>query len=426
MMESTRAQPKSLAGPLRISTAILSIMQIGLASPLSQASSADLRLNHIQVIGTHNSYHREVSLAARSFFEQIVKSYTPPQNFYYSHASLPDQLTYQSVRSLELDVYADYVEPGQFAHPLIDSAAKLPARPEEWQKQMREPGAKVLHVSDLDVNSTCPTLKICLSGLRDWSNQNPSHIPIIIDVEFKNVEKLIAENVPGAATGEPWDADNLALLDEEIRSILGNDKIITPDDVRLQRTDVTTTASNLTLEEAVLQHGWPTLDASRGKFLFVMDNNPGPDSLRNDYRRDGHESLEGRVIFTNSEPGSADAAFIKSNDPSGENLAKIQALVRKGYLVRTRADEPIDSVLEGDSLANKRLSEALESGAQVVSTDWPGVGMASRYNSEYVAKLPNGGVVRCNPVNAPGYCNNIDLEIYVAAREEWKLTRQDV
>jgi hypothetical protein len=56
-------------------------------------------MNHIQVIGTHNSYHREISLAERTVFEKYVPS---PEDYYYSHAELQNQLEYQSVRSFEL------------------------------------------------------------------------------------------------------------------------------------------------------------------------------------------------------------------------------------------------------------------------------------------------------------------------------------
>ncbi|KAK7706953.1 hypothetical protein SLS57_009467 [Botryosphaeria dothidea] len=397
----------------RLTSMFEAILHLGIASPLQTTSSVDLRLNHIQVIGTHNSYHREASIFARPAFELLVPA---PQNYYYSHASLRDQLTYQSVRSLELDVFADYSSPGQFADPLINRLAQLPSPPEKWQKQMREPGAKVMHVTDVDIGSVCPTFKVCLSELRDWSESNPEHVPIIIDVEFKTVD----ERIPtiGGAPGEPWNATSLALLDDEIREGLGNDKIITPDDVRLGRVNGTENANaNLTLEDAVLRFG---------RFLFIMDNNPTPTPSLRDIYRDGRPNLEGRVIFTNSLPGEADAAFIKRNDPSGDNLAEIQELVRKGYLIRTRADEPINSVLTGDDVANERLKRALETGAQVVSTDWPGVGMASRYDSDYVAKLPEGGVVRCNPVNAPDGCNNIDLEQYVDNAARGRLTRQGV
>ena len=42
-------------------------------------------------------------------------------------------------------------------------------------------------------------------------------------------------------------------------------ELITPDDVQ---------GRYPTLREAVLKHGWPTLGASRGRFLFALDEPP--------------------------------------------------------------------------------------------------------------------------------------------------------
>ena len=100
--------------------------------------------------------------------------------------------------------------------------------------------------------------------------------------------------------------------------------MITPDDVR---------GARATLEEAVLDDGWPTLGQSRGKVMFLMDNG-GP--YRSRYLA-GHPSLEGRVLFTNAEPGQPDAAFVKRNDAIAD-FDRHPALVEQGYVVRTRAD----------------------------------------------------------------------------------------
>ncbi len=171
--------------------------------------------------------------------------------------------------------------------------------------------------------------------------------------------------------------------------------MITPDDIRRR---------GLTLEQSVLRHGWPSLDRSRGKVAFLLDNDPGP--IRDAYRA-GRPNLEGRVLFTNSRRGLQDAAFIKRNEPRNENTAQIQELVRAGYLVRTRSDVPLTTILDGDLT---QLAAALESGAQVVSTDFPVPGMAARYGSDFVAQLPTGGVARCNPVNARRSCRDSQLE----------------
>jgi hypothetical protein len=154
----------------------------------------------------------------------------------------------------------------------------------------------------------------------------------------------------------------------------------------------------------VLRHGWPLLRDSRGRVLFLLDDDPGP--IRDAYT-DGRPSLEGRVAFTNSRPGFSDAAFIKRNDPLGSNTAEIAGLVRRGYYVRTRSDVPLQTVRDNDT---SMRDAALASGAQLVSTDFPQIGMSARYDSDYVAALPEGAPARCNPVNAPRGCRSERLE----------------
>jgi hypothetical protein len=138
--------------------------------------------------------------------------------------------------------------------------------------------------------------------------------------------------------------------------------------------------------------------------LFLLDNDPGP--IRTAYTA-GRPNLEGRVIFTNSRAGQPDAAFIKRNEPRDANTAQIQELVRAGYLVRTRSDIPLATVTSGDTAM---LEAALASGAHVISTDFPEVGMSARYNSDFVARMPDGGTVRCNPVSARRSCDDDRLE----------------
>jgi hypothetical protein len=75
--------------------------------------------------------------------------------------------------------------------------------------------------------------------------------------------------------------------------------------------------------------------------------------------------------------------------------------------VRTRSDLPLETVISGDTT---QLRAALASGAQLVSTDFPEVGMSARYGSDFVAELPRGRVARCNPVNAPRRCRDRRLE----------------
>jgi hypothetical protein len=349
----------------------------------------DLRLNQIQAMATHNSYHREVS-----FDEQKLMAAHDPnfRTLLYSHASLPVQFERQRVRGIELDVFPD-PEGGLYSDPLIRQAAGLPPLEDpDWRK----PGFKVLHWADFDYRTSCVTLTGCLRQVEEWSRHSRRHVTVPILLELKQTDPRLEDR--GGAASPPWDTAMLDALDAEIRSVFPEHTTITPDDVRHR---------GETLEESVLTHGWPRLSQARGKVMFLMDNDDP--ELQDAYRAGGRESLQGRVLFTDSEPGRADAAFMKVNDPTGDHKAVIRDLVRRGYFVRTRSDIPLDQASTGDT---GMLRDALESGAQMVSTDFPVPGLAARYGSGYVAELPPGeGPVRCNPVNVrPGECPHRPLE----------------
>jgi hypothetical protein len=359
-------------------------------APAGSKAGGGLRMNQLQVIGTHNSYHRETSAREQAAYDALISTPGDYDAFLkYSHARLPQQLELQDVRGLELDLFPD-PQGGLYATPLVRRRLGLgPLADPAW----RQPGTKVLHIPDLDYNTTCVLLVTCLREIRDWSRAHPDHVPIPIMLELKATDARVVAG--GGAAAPPWDRAALDTLDAEIRSVLGAGEVITPDDVR---------RPGETLEQSVLGHGWPLLRDSRGQVLFLLDNDPGP--IRDTYT-DGRPSLEGRVAFTNSRPGLSDAAFIKRNDPLGSNTAEIADLVGRGYYVRSRSDVPLQTVRDNDT---SMRDAALASGAQLVSTDFPQVGMSARYDSDYVAALPEGGRARCNPVNSPPGCRSDRLE----------------
>ena len=251
------------------------------------------------------------------------------------------------------------------------------------------PGFKVLHVQDIDFNSTCLTFVECLDAVKGWSDSHPRHLPIAILVELKEGSIPDPFNL-GFVTGPPIGGPELDAVDAEIRSVFSPDEMITPDDVR---------GSHPTLESAVLDGGWPTLAASEGKVMFLMDN-----ASKRDLYRAGRPSLEGRVLFTNSTPGSPDAAFVEMNEAAG-NVEAIQQLVRDGYVVRTRADADTVEARTGDTTER---DAAFASGAQWVSTDYPVPGRAIW--TDYYAAVPDGVPARCNPVNTGPRCRNDRIE----------------
>ena len=341
------------------------------------AAGSSLRLNQMQVVGSHNSYHRELSPN-----EQKVQLQQNPGSvdLWYSHAPISQQLEDQNVRSLELDLFPD-PQGGLYTYPLI---RKLTGQGPLTDPAMAQPGIKVMHIPDFDYNTNCDTFVLCLRQVKTWSDQHPNHVPIAINLELKQSDPNVV--AAGGVKAPPWDAANLDSVDTEIRSVFSADELLSPDDVRKPR---------LTLEQSVLTKGWPTLSSVRGQVMFYFDNG-GPGEIRDIYTA-GKPNLEGRAVFTRGPEGAPDAAVTEVNDPRGANEAEIQRLVKKGYLVRTRSDEPMATIRDKDYT---RLGIGLASGAQWVTTDFPVAGMAARYDSDFVAKLPGHTPVRCNPVTA--------------------------
>jgi Phosphoinositide phospholipase C, Ca2+-dependent len=351
-----------------------------LSSSPATARERELRLNQIQVIGTHNSYHVEASP-----IEEAARAQVDPIGelaLEYGHPALTQQFSDEAVRQIELDVFADPAG-GLYAAPLIRAlTGEGPYDP-----AMAQPGFKVLHLQDIDYRSTCLTLASCLTELKTWSDGHRSHVPIAVLIELKD-DPLVLPGAPPLVTPVPWTGPLMDQLDAQIRSVFPPRRLITPDAVR---------DGARTLEAAVRHEGWPSIADSRGKVMFLMDN---AGSYRTTYLA-GHPSLRGRVLFTNSRPGQPDAAFVEENDPTGAHQAQIAEEVRQGYLVRTRADADTVQARTGDT---SQRDAALASGAQWVSTDYPVPGIAARFGTSYVAQLPGGVTVRCNPISAPDRC----------------------
>jgi hypothetical protein len=305
----------------------------------------------------------------------------------YAHEPIPKQLD-SGVRQIELDVYAD-AKGGLYAHPAgpntVASAHLPPDPPFDPDGLMLKPGFKVMHVQDIDYVSTCQPLIACLQTVRTWSQAHPEHLPLFILIETKQgtPKSPLPFTTPEQFTSATFDA-----LDQEIRSVFSAGEMITPDQVR---------GSFATLNEAIRKQGWPTLAQARGKVVFLMDQRPvGPVYL------DGHPSLRGRVIFTNAVPGQPDAAFTEENDGSPEEIA---ALVREGYLVRTRSDSDTKEARINNTVPRRH---ALASGAQIISTDYPPSEPAKW--TGYKVSFPDGLMARCNPVLPTSTCISSELE----------------
>ncbi|WP_143746030.1 Ca2+-dependent phosphoinositide-specific phospholipase C [Epilithonimonas bovis] len=370
-----------------------------------------LKINQIQVLGTHNSYAKPVDpkvlKMASDIFNQYKGSFLDKmpadekakfQEYHpngmdftealnYNHPDFDEQLN-AGLRNLEIDVYYDPTG-NRFTKPASYELLKKQGITDLYPFStdgMDQPGFKVLHIADIDFRTHYTTLKKALTALKTWSDAHPKHIPVYIQIEAKDMAIPI---FPNSSQVLPFDSKAYEDLDQEILSILGRQKIITPDDVK---------GNYKSLNQAVLHQNWPTVNASLGKFIFVLlPGSAGMKSGESAYL-EGHPQLEGRMMFLQSEPGKDYAAFLLY-DNAIVRQNEIRKAVKEGYLVRSRSDiETYEAKVNNPA----RKEAAFRSGAQIISTDFfrPG----NTYGTPYFVELPGGETARCNPINAPADC----------------------
>lgn len=344
------------------------LLLLALAAGASAAPPV-LRINDVLAVGTHNSYKLPMPQARLQAL--AIQQPGMAQALDYAHRPLVEQLQH-GARQIELDVNFD----PQGGHYAAGSA----------DPDLQRPGFKVLHMPGLDNASSCTRLLQCLRQLRAWSDAHPRHAPILLLVNAKDDQNARL----GGIDALRFDVAAFDALDAEIRTVLGPEKLIVPDDVQ---------AGYPTLREAVLAGNWPALEQARGRFLFALDEGPEKVAL---YRGD-RRSLQGRVLFVNTDADSPAAAYMTLNDPI-DQAGQIRRAVQQGFIVRTRADAETREARTGDT---RRREAALTSGAQYVSTDylWPD----PRFGTGYQVPLPQGAAATCNPVRAD-HCGMADLE----------------
>ena len=352
-----------------------------------EGNESSLKINNIQVIGSHNSYKQAIEPALLQLLQKETSESF--EGLQYKHASMSEQLEGYGLRNLEIDVVYDPVG-GRFAKPYgleLLKSQNIETLPYDTLGVINQPGFKVLHVPDIDFRTSCARLIDCLQEIKSWSEANPNHLPICITFNAKS-SQVEREGFVKLLQFTPIVYDE---LEKEILSVIPKERIVTPDDVR---------GKFETLESAVKAHHWPKLEDAKGKFILVLDESGQKlaDYIKN------HPSLKGRLMFVKAEPGTPEAAFIIMNDPI-KDKERIKTLVKAGYLVRTRADADTKEAREGDYA---RFEAALSSGAQFISTDYymedKGLG------TKYKIQLPGGNIARCNYIFVNQECEDDILE----------------
>jgi hypothetical protein len=351
-----------------------------LSAAAVEGLDGSLRLDQVQYIGTHNSYHiapgpEIAALVLRENFS-LQDPWTAPRLVEatdFSHLPLADQLR-AGHRQFELDVHDDPVG-GRYAAPgfLRLLGARAPAIP--GLDDLRRPGFKVFHEPEWDFRSTNYLLSSWLRELEAWSQTNQGHLPLIVQIEAKQVVRMPDIGGQPAVPSLDFTGDTWRRLEEEIKSVIPARKIFTPDNLRGEYTD---------LRDAVLARGWPTLMKLRGRFIFLLLNKEK--ETRSYLQLDPR--LRGRLFFVSVGSEDPAAAWFRVPDPARPGL---RDLISRGFLATVVADQHTQAARRNDPAQRET---AFASGAQFILTDFPKPD--SRF-SEYCVRFSGGAYVRPNP-----------------------------
>lgn len=321
---------------------------IGFLLCLAVPAVAEISINQLQFVGSHNSYKKEMSWGYAALLRLIDADAALALE--YAHPPLTRQLDL-GLRKLELDVFYD---------PL-------------------EKAFDVGHVQVIDMNSQCATLSDCLTEIRAWSNAHSEHVPVWISFNAKD------QIIPWLPDPSPFTPEAFEQLDQLLERALG-DRLIRP-------REVVAPAACHPLQNC--RPVWPSLTEAAGKFLLILDEAGEKRAL---YAQGWRQ----RPMFLTVEKGHPAAALMIINDPVASQV-QIRNLVKQGFMVRTRADANTVEARENSGL---RRDAAFTSGAQAISTDY--LLPNNRFGTEYRVIIEDG--VRCNPVSAAGLCQASDLK----------------
>lgn len=345
-------------------------------------SPAPVRLSDLQFIGTHNSYH----IAPDQAVFDRMKETGYRESARWTGAALEEALSFThppirqqldlGLRMFEFDLHDDpaggrFADPGFLKALTPEIAASL--APIDPTGALQQPGLKVFHTADTDVRSQCLRFVQCLEDIRDWSAAHPGHMPIFIQLESKEGRKPILAGAYEPAEAAPFTDASWQRLHDEILSVFSPEQIFTPKDLRGEHTSV---------NAAVRAEGWPGAETLAGKVIFLLLDDPGPQTA---YVELTENSLE-PLLFVSRDAEDPHTGWLIRSTPRRE---QIRPLVEAGFLVYTRADAGSAEARRNDA---SRAREAIASGAQLISTDYP----VPREEIGPYAVSFGGAYVRCN------------------------------
>lgn len=313
-----------------------------------------LRLNEVRILASHNSYKKKPDPRVVHFLKKFKKRLgeeNDPKMINYGHLPIAQQLNDYNVRGFELDVYDD-PKGGRYCKRRVNGFIKGMKKKTEVEA-MKDPGFKLLHISDVDYETHYYTFKSALEEFKSWSDAHPGHMPIFVNIESKGTgigDESGLLKMFGFKKALKYDSTAFMRLNAEIYDVLDSSQVYTPEDLK---------GSYSSVSERLNDKGWPMLSECRGKIIFILEGNS-----MSTYRSFIDSGMD-VPMFVYGKPGKKSTAFVKRNEPRGR-IEEIRDLAKK-YIVRTRSDA---GTIEARNEDYSRFEACLESDAQIISTDY--------------------------------------------------------
>ncbi|MFL2663765.1 MAG: Ca2+-dependent phosphoinositide-specific phospholipase C [Crocinitomicaceae bacterium] len=339
-----------------------------------QFPSDDTPLNEIRILASHNSYKKKPHHKVLRFlkkFQGRLGEQNNPDYIDYEHLPFSEQFNNYGIRGIELDVNYD-PKGGHYKRRRVNLFL-LGRRQRLKGGELKKPGFKILHISDVDFETNYLTLKSALNDLKTWSEAHSRHLPIYVNIEAKGshpADESKSLKRLGFQTCIPFDSIAYVSLESEISSVLNPNQIYSPKHFR---------DTCLSLRSRINTLGWPTLKEARGKFIFVLEGS----------NQHVYKSFIDPLMFYYGDINDKNTAFLLRNDPVASS-AEIHDLA-KHFMIRTRSDSGTRESRENNY---HTWESALKSHAQIISTDY--YKADSRFSS-YSVGFPNGLFELINP-----------------------------
>lgn len=334
--------------------ALLFMLFCGLLTEDCNAQIDSLPLNQLRTLASHNSYKIKPHTNVQKFLNGIKKRLgeeNDPIQLEYAHERLSVQLDSFQVRGFELDVYAD-PKGGKYYKRRVNGFVRG-VKKRSKVEVLKEPGFKILHIADIDYETNYFTLKSALEELVNWSRSNPDHLPLFINIEAKGNamgDESGFLRMIGFQKAIKYDSCVYQLLNQELKSFV-------PDEMLLEPRELLNGHSSI--RERINEDGWPTVSEMRGKMFFILEGN------NSNWYAEQLETGADYPMFVYGAMEDSMTLFVKRNDPVHHEEEILE--LTKHFIVRTRSDA---GTLEARSNDQRRKVAAINSGAQIISTDY--------------------------------------------------------